>query len=185
MFFVFSIKLNKARVTYLANSMDTSPVKSLHKGQQRRALMCSLICAWIKGWVNNREAVNLRRHSAYYDAIVMIDVNSVHGFYRVFIYSDWWCSNLYILHGFNTLRPKENGRHFADHICHAFIFVNENCWILIQISLKLVPRDPINTIQPHWFEYWLGAEQATSHYLSQWWIVYWRMHASLGLNELR
>ena len=36
----------------------------------------------------------------------------------------------------------------------------------------------------HWFRYWLGAVQATSHYLNQWWLVYWRIYASLGLNEL-
>ena len=32
------------------------PVNSLHKGQWRGALMFSSICAWINGWVNNREA---------------------------------------------------------------------------------------------------------------------------------
>ena len=26
--------------------------------------------------------------------------------------------------------------------------------------------------------------QATSHYLNQWWLVYWRIYASFGLNEL-
>ena len=36
----------------------------------------------------------------------------------------------------------------------------------------------------HWFRYWLGVVQATSHYLNQWWLVYWRIYASLGLNEL-
>ena len=36
----------------------------------------------------------------------------------------------------------------------------------------------------HWFRQWLGAEQATSHYLNQWWLVYWRIWASLGLNDL-
>ena len=30
------------------------PVHSTHKGQWRGALMFSLICAWINGWVNNR-----------------------------------------------------------------------------------------------------------------------------------
>ena len=30
-----------------------SPVNSPHKGQWRRALMFSLICIWINGWVNN------------------------------------------------------------------------------------------------------------------------------------
>ena len=40
------------------------------------------------------------------------------------------------------------------------------------------------TIFQHWFRWWLGADQATSHYLNQWWSVYWRIYASLGLNEL-
>ena len=48
-----------------------SPVNSPHKGQRRGALMFSLICVWINGWVNNREAGDLRRHRAYYDVIVM------------------------------------------------------------------------------------------------------------------
>ena len=48
-----------------------SPVNSPHKGQWRGALMFSLICAWTKGWVNNRNACNLRRHHAHYDVTVM------------------------------------------------------------------------------------------------------------------
>ena len=52
-----------------------SPVNSPHKGQWRRALMFSLICVWINGWVNNREAGDLRRYRAHYDVIVMFDNN--------------------------------------------------------------------------------------------------------------
>ena len=48
-----------------------SPVNSLHKSQWRGALMVSLTWAWINGWVNNREAGDLRRHQAHYDVIVM------------------------------------------------------------------------------------------------------------------
>ena len=48
-----------------------SPVNSPHKGQWRGALMFSLICVWINGWVNNREAGDLRRHRAHYDVSVM------------------------------------------------------------------------------------------------------------------
>ena len=48
-----------------------SPVNSLHKGQWRGALMFSLICVWINGSVNNREAGDLRRHRAHYDIILM------------------------------------------------------------------------------------------------------------------
>ena len=45
----------------------------------------------------------------------------------------------------NTLRPRQNGRHFADDIFKC-IFLNENVWISIGISLKFVPRGPINNI---------------------------------------
>ena len=53
------------------------PLNSPHKGQWQGALMFSLICAWINGWVNNREASDLRRHCAHYDVIVMIPFSSV------------------------------------------------------------------------------------------------------------
>ena len=41
------------------------------KGQWRGALMFTLICARINGWVNNREAGDLRRYRTHYDVIVM------------------------------------------------------------------------------------------------------------------
>ena len=48
-----------------------SLVNSPHKGQWCRALMYSLICARINGWVNNHEAGDLRRHHGHYDVSVM------------------------------------------------------------------------------------------------------------------
>ena len=48
-----------------------SPVNSPHKGQWRGALMFSLICVWINGWVNNREAGDFSRYRAHYDVTVM------------------------------------------------------------------------------------------------------------------
>ena len=45
----------------------------------------------------------------------------------------------------NTLRPRQNGRHFADDIFKC-IFLNENIWIPIKISVKFVPKGPINNI---------------------------------------
>ena len=41
-------------------------------------------------------------------------------------------------YGLNTLRPRQNGRRFAD--------LNENVRISIKISLKFVPKGPINNI---------------------------------------
>ena len=46
-------------------------VISPHKGQRRGALIFSLICAGINGWVNNRHAGELRPHRAHYDVTVM------------------------------------------------------------------------------------------------------------------
>ena len=46
---------------------------------------------------------------------------------------------------FNTLRPRQNGRHFSNDIFN-WIFLNEDAWISINISLKFVPRGPINNI---------------------------------------
>ena len=42
----------------------------------------------------------------------------------------------------NTLRPNQNGRHFPDNSFRC-IFLNENVWISIKISLKFVPKGPI------------------------------------------
>ena len=45
----------------------------------------------------------------------------------------------------NTLRPRQNGRHFADNI-FKWIFLTESVWISINISLKFVPIVQINNI---------------------------------------
>ena len=63
------------------------------------------------------------------------------------------CANLhntfqkrcYDLRHINTLRPRQNGRHFTDDIFKC-IFLNKNVWILIKISLKFVPKGRINNI---------------------------------------
>ena len=44
---------------------------------------------------------------------------------------------------FNTSRPKQNGRRSADDTFQR-IFLNKNVRILINISLKFVPKGPIN-----------------------------------------
>ena len=54
-----------------------SPVNSPHKGQWSRALMFSLICTWINGWVNNREAGDLRCHRGHYVVTVMQRTSNV------------------------------------------------------------------------------------------------------------
>ena len=45
----------------------------------------------------------------------------------------------------DTLRPRQNGRHFTDDIFKC-IFMNENVWFPIKISLKFVPKGLIKNI---------------------------------------
>ena len=47
------------------------------------------------------------------------------------------------LHQINSLQPSQNGRRFADDPFKC-IFLNENVRISIKISLKFVPKGPIN-----------------------------------------
>ena len=54
-----------------------------------------------------------------------------------------WLGDWYIVIYINTLRPRQNGRRFADDTSKR-IFLNENVRISIKISLKFVPKGPIN-----------------------------------------
>ena len=82
----------------------------------------------------------------------------------------------------STLRPRQNGRHFPEDILNGFswtkmyefrIKFHWNLFLGVQL-----------TIFQHRCKWWLGADLATSHYLNQWWLFYWRIYASLGLSEL-
>ena len=123
------------------------PVNSLHKGQWRGALMFSLICVWINGWVNNREAGDLKRHRAHYDVIVMIYID-------IYIL----CSVLYRVSAAEVLsvcKHTEGERkwwqfcrqHFKTQLRISFLFELSLFWIKIR--------------------WWIGAEQATNHNLNQ------------------
>ena len=46
---------------------------------------------------------------------------------------------------FNTFRPRQNGRHFANDI-FKWIFLNENIWIWINMSLKYDPDGQVEKI---------------------------------------
>ena len=54
-----------------------------------------------------------------------------------------WCGPNRV--NLNTLRPRQNGRHLPDDI-FKYIFLNENVWISIKISLQFVSKGPINNI---------------------------------------
>ena len=57
----------------LALCVGNSPVTGEFSSQRpvTRTLMFPLICAWTNGWVNNRDAGDLRRHRDHYDVTAM------------------------------------------------------------------------------------------------------------------
>ena len=59
------------RYWLFVREIHRSLVNSPRKGQWRGALMFTLICARIKGWVNNGAAGDLRRNRAHYGVTVM------------------------------------------------------------------------------------------------------------------
>ena len=60
---------NAIRNFYPHSSLPALPRHTWWRHQM--ALMFSLICAWTHGWVNTREAGDLRHHRAHYDVTVM------------------------------------------------------------------------------------------------------------------
>ena len=80
-----------------------------------------------------------------------------------------------------TLSLTQNGRHFPDDIFKC-IFLNENVWIPLKISLKFVPTGPINNI-PTLVQIMAGRRPGDKP-LFEPMMVYRRIYASLGLNEL-
>ena len=78
--------------------------------------------------------------------------------------------------GPHTLRLRQNDRYFSNGVFKC-IFLDGNILIKINILLKFVPKGSINNFVSAW--------SAPSHYLEQWWLVYWGIYASLGLNGLK
>ena len=89
------------------------------------------ICIYVSALVNGMDCICLTTTHVLQDILAVLT---------------WWYDNEDIQGQWvNTLRPRQNGRHFADDIFKCFI-LNENVWIPIKISLKVVPKGPINNI---------------------------------------
>ena len=96
-------------------------------------------------WVSRRSSRvdgHLRRHHAQVTSLlcmkVVYRVDLAYRLDKQFVSSLVW-RNL------NSLRPTQNGRHFADDVFKC-IFLNKNVWVSLKISLKFVPKGLINNI---------------------------------------
>ena len=126
-----------------------SPVNSPHKGKWRGALMFSLIFTWLNGWVNSREAGDLRRYRAHYDVIVMI-----HGL-------AWHCDNLCAQINWCNIHLVTFNFIFFDrfiwcvvfHVLRLFYMNLRESAVLLSKRLISVRYDNLNT-QSHGFKTW-------------------------------
>ena len=142
-----------------------SPVNFPHKGQWRRALMFSLICTWINGWVNNREAGDLRRHRGHYDVTVMYKVN-VYLMYKVsksllnFIeleHADW--------------RPFMRLKYttFTETKMSSF-WRNFHHWLHWKLSFWQLPVQPVMNISSKWRLFRFSVVPESCTFLFQKWL---------------
>ena len=99
-----------------------SPVNSLPKGQWRGVLMFSLVCAWINGWVNNRQSGDLRRHRDHYDVIVMD--------YRYF--TRWICMSNMQIFSSNVPQGPVNPN-CSPNSCVAYALPPLNIWFSLEV----------------------------------------------------
>ena len=119
------------RYWYFVRGIHRSPVNSPHKGRWRGTLMFSLICVWTNGWVNNRDAGDLKRHRVHYDVTVMGAV-----IYLSQIHPGGWrsmghvCEHLLINYRFINCGP--NNKEF---------FFSNSCIVILLIHNKGVSFD--------------------------------------------
>ena len=82
----------------------------------------------------------------------------------------------------NTLRPRQNGLHFPYDIFIS-IFLDENVWITIKISMKFLPNGPINST-PALIQILVWRRLSDKPLSEPMMLCYWRIYASCGLIDL-
>ena len=90
----------------------------------------------------------------------------------------------YFTNEINTLRPRQNGRHFSDNISNAFSWMNifkfrlKFHWNLLFLRVQM-------TIFHHWFRWWLGTKPLSEPMMAYVAGVYMHHSASMGQDKLR
>ena len=154
-----------------------SPVNSSHKGQWRGALIFSLICVWINGWVNNREAGDLRRYRAHYDVTVMKSHSTLSSILQSHSNRHGcWCSGAYLAPGHlqqlywmanTSLQWRHNERHGVSNHHHFDCMFSGFVQVQIKENIKASCQ-------------WPSQRASNSENVSIW----WRHHGSPNLHSM-
>ena len=154
----FSIQVIEALDVYVAVSFNvwcpsTSyllvskayPVNTLRPRQDGRHFPANIF----KWSLVSCKLVGLHYWNGHFFKFFSIQVIEALEVYVAVSFNVWCPSTSYLLvskaYPVNTLRPRQDGRHFPDNIFKR-IFLNENVRISIKISLKFVLKGPINNI---------------------------------------
>ena len=102
-------------------------VRGIHRSPVwRGTLMISLICACLDGWVNNREAGDLRRYRNHYDVPVMV-MNAM------------YCGNIvwyFKMDHINSKQVTETWPNCSGHRRHKLVSAMKSCTIIFSTNVK-------------------------------------------------
>ena len=136
-----------------------SPVNSSHKGQWRGALMSSLICAWIHGRVNNREAGDLIRHRAHYDVTAMESNIPVSTFQELI--ANWKSINLFKLEQ-TSYNMITNRMLFSTFDCGQDLLytLDKQTWLLTTVTIEETAQSALLSLcnpvfKPNWVMHYI------------------------------
>ena len=132
-----------------------SPVNSPHKSQWRGAFIFSLICAWINGWINNRDAGDL----VIWNAIVLI--------------MTWLCARMDYLMTETWCDFRENARQCqVRYIAVAWWSgaLQPMCWLRLSVSDGVILSS--GHITQKWRRYYVKTTSLWRYYVTM--TSFWR-----------
>ena len=112
-----------------------SPVNSPHKFQWRGALIFSLICARVNGWVNNRKAGDMRRHVSARIQNIVSWVRNEMGSVIILVFCHQWYFETLVFIKYVQMFYRNSTNNLFDE-CATRYFLSHEC-ISIHYSLLL------------------------------------------------
>ena len=127
---------------HMCHNCEVLSIFCLIKGNSLDASIFSL--GWCSAIVKSHQSTNARERAS--PSILSHAIKLGHRYRKNVIKETTGYQALSLSRRFvNTLRPRRSRRHFADD-GFRYIFLNENIWITIKISLKFIVMGPINDI---------------------------------------
>ena len=153
---ITTVLIKLPRRTWLGHQMETfsallalcvgnPPVTGIfhHKGQWGGALIFSLICTWINGSVNNREAGDFRRYRVHYDVTIWIKSTwtTLHQTWKTCVFLECRAYLIVIrfrpssIHSVFSLFPFPAISCIEMHMRHLYQFINIACYLVCNLLI--------------------------------------------------